>query len=49
MCFLCERTKLPDLITICAFTPIEDKEDIIKDQFCHSLEQVYGSIPANDI
>lgn len=43
------RTKLLDLITISAFTPIEDKEDIIKDQFIHKLEQVYDGIPANDI
>jgi len=41
------RTKLVDLITISTFTPIEDKEDIIKDQFSHKLEQVYDSIPAN--
>jgi hypothetical protein len=43
------RTKLLDLITISAFTPIEDKENIVKDQFCHKLEQVYDSISANGI
>jgi len=40
---------LKGLITISAFTPIEDKDDIIKDQFCHELEQVYDGILANDI
>lgn len=43
------RTELLDLITISAFTPIEDKEDIIKYQFIHKLEEVYDSIPANDV
>jgi hypothetical protein len=36
-------------MTISSFTPTEDKKDIIKDQFCCKLEQVYDSIPANDI
>jgi len=43
------RTKFLDLMAISAFTPTEDKGDIINDQFCHKLEQVYDSIPANDI
>ena len=43
------RTTFLDVMAISAFTPTEDKGDIIKDQFCCKLEQVYDSIPANDI
>jgi hypothetical protein len=44
------RIKFLDVVAISAFTPTEDKGDIIKDQFCCcKLEQVYDSIPANDI
>jgi hypothetical protein len=42
------RTKLLDVITIKAFTPVKDKGDI-KDQFCHKLEQECDSMPVNDI
>jgi hypothetical protein len=44
LCCLRVRTKFFNLTIINACAPTEDKDELIKDQFCYKLEQAYETI-----
>jgi hypothetical protein len=41
LCCLWVRTKYFNLMVINAYAPTENKDELIKDQFCYKLEQAY--------